>query len=238
MNNLSTYITEAFREVQSQQVIDVDKLGKGQPKNIPAALPSMYAYLQPLSDYYNGPTEYYADDDTLDIFDEYFSRNENYHFIVNSDAISLGVDFFVKTDNNKYSFKVLLSSDEVRINDYACIIPYKDDGHVNLLQNDNIDYLIWKEPNRNELFLFKRKSLLKYLETAEIKDNLIRIQKVKDRKDTSVFRISKSALTRMMHDTDTEVLIKLSLRNKEVFIGDDLEKHLDEIKNQYIRKTQ
>ena len=75
MTSLSEYIAEGFREVQSQQVIDLDKVGSVKPQNIPAALPSMYAFLYKLSDYYNGPTEYYADDETLDFYEKYFEKN-------------------------------------------------------------------------------------------------------------------------------------------------------------------
>ena len=173
MKDLTEVINEAFREVQSQQVIDVDKIGSVKPQNIPAALPSMYSFLYQLSDYYNGPTEYYADDDTLDIFNMYFEKNPDYKFIVNPEVLKTGVDFYVKTIREKFGFKVLLTSDEVRMEDWACIIPYKDDGKIVFLNNKNIDYLVWKVPNRNDLYLFNRENLLKYLETADINDNLI-----------------------------------------------------------------
>ena len=231
MKDLTEVINEAFREVQSQQVIDVDKIGSVKPQNIPAALPSMYAFLYQLSDYYNGPTEYYADDDTLDIFNMYFEKNPDYKFIINPEVLKTGVDFYVKSIREKFGFKVLLTSDEVRIEDWACIIPYKDDGKIVFLNNKNIDYLVWKVPNRNDFYLFNRENLLKYLETADINDNLIRIQKVKGKKDTSVFRISKSALRNLVATAGTDVVTRLTLRTKDrVYIGKDLEEYLEELK--------
>lgn len=237
MKNLSEYITEEFREVKSQQVIDVDKIGTTKPQNIPAALPSMYGYLYALSDYYNGPTEYYADDNTLDYYEQYFEKNPDYKFSVPGlSEQESGIDFYIKTLSEKLSFKILLTSDEVRMSDYACIIPYKDEGKVKLLNNEKLDYLIWKIPNRNEYFLFKRDKLLKYLSIAGEQDNLLRIQRVKDKKDTSVFRISKSALNRMCVSADENTVIKGTFRSKDVYIGQDLEKHLEELKNSLLKR--
>lgn len=237
MTSLTQYITEEFREVKSQQVIDVDKIGTTKPKNIPAALPSMYGYLYSLSDYYNGPTEYYADDETLDFYERYFEKNPDYKFSVpDFSEQENGIDFYVKTLYEKLSFKVLLTSDEVRAEDHACIIPYKDDGKVKLLNNEKLDYLIWKIPNRNDYFLFKRENLLKYLSIAGEQDNLLRIQKVKDKKDTNVFRISKSALNRMCVQAGENTIIKGTFRNKDVFVGQDLENHLEKLKNSLLNR--
>jgi hypothetical protein len=234
MKNLSEYITEGFREVQSQQVIDVDKIGVSKPQNLPAALPSMYGYLYKISDYYNGPTEYYADDETLDFYENYFEKNPDYKFIVPNDDTK-EIDFYVKTLSEKLSFKVLLTSDEVRLEDHACIIPYKEEGKVKLLQNEKLDYLIWKVPNRNDYFLFNREELFRYLGTAGDKDNLIRIQKVKDKKDTSVFRLSKSALNNICY-MEKDVVYKGTFRSKDVYIGQDLQIHLEKLKNSILKR--
>ena len=234
MKNLSEFITEEFREVQSQKVIDVDKMGFSKPHEIPAALPSMYGYLNKISDYYNGPTEYYADDETLDFYENYFEKNPDYKFIVPNDD-SKEIDFYIKTLSEKLSFKILLTSDEVRLEDHACIIPYKEDGKVKLLQNDKLDYLIWKVPNRMDYFLFNRKELLRYLGIAGENDNLVRIQRVKDKKDTSVFRLSKSALNNICFK-EKDIVFKGTFRSKEVFIGQDLQRHLEELKNSILKR--
>jgi hypothetical protein len=236
MTSLSEYIAEGFREVQSQQVIDLDKVGSVKPQNIPAALPSMYAFLYKLSDYYNGPTEYYADDETLDFYEKYFEKNPDYKFIVPGvEEDGIGIDFYVKTLTEKISFKILLTSDEVRAEDHACIIPYKEDGRVKLLANEHLDYLIWKVPNRNDFFLFKRKELFEFLERAGDQDNLVRIQKVKGKKDTSVFRLSKSALNRICTQ-EKDVVTKGTFRSKDVYVGKDLEDYLEELKKNVLRR--
>lgn len=230
MKGLSEYIAEGFREVQSQQVIDLDKVGSVKPQNLPAALPSMYAFLYKLSDYYYGPTEYYADDETLDFYEKYFEKNPDYKFIVpGMDEDGLGIDFYVKTITEKLSFKILLTSDEVRMEDHACIVPYKDEGKVKLLTNEKLDYLIWKVPNRNDFFLFNRKALFEFLERAGDQDNLVRIQKVKDKKDTYVFRLSKSALNRICAQ-EKDVVKKGTFRSKDVYVGKDLDNYLEELK--------
>lgn len=236
MTSLSEYITEGFREVQSQQVIDVDKIGSVKPQNIPVALPSMYAFLNKISDYYNGPTEYYADDETLDFYEQYFEKNPDYKFIVPGvEEDGLGIDFYVKTLTEKLSFKILLTSDEVRMEDHACIIPYKEDGKVKLLANEKLDYLIWKVPNRNDYFLFNRKELFDYLGIAGEQDNLVRIQKVKGKKDTTVFRLSKSALNRICCQ-EKDVVTKGTFRSKDVYVGKDLDNYIEELKKNVLRR--
>jgi len=236
MKELNNFITEAFREVHSQQVIDVDKIGK-KPEKLPAALSSMYQFLTAISDTYDGPTQYYADDETLDIFHRYFSKNENYSFIVpDEQQVFAGTDFIVKTPEKDYRFKVLLSSNEVKYEDYACIIPYKEDGKVELLNNENIDYFVWKVPNRNNFFMINRVEFFKYLETLTIGGGLLRIQNVKGKVNSQVVRISNSLLNKMCFDAGQDVIIKLSTLSKDVYLGDDLKQLIERQKEMLLKK--